>query len=68
MGSGSTLPLMSDKKPEYDARSRFREALEKKKHKGTTGMGAGPVGGSKVWDGHGGGNVSRRFQRNSGSA
>lgn len=59
---------MPDKKPTDDARSKFREALEKKKHKGATGTGGGPSTGSKVGGGQAGGSAPKRFQRKSGSA
>jgi hypothetical protein len=59
---------MSEKKPTDEARTKFLEALEKKKQKGTTGAGSGPSGGSKVGEGQAPGGASKRFQRKSGSA
>jgi len=59
---------MPDKKPTEDARSKFLEALEKKKQKGATGTGSGPSGGSKVGGGQASGGAPKRFQRKSGSA
>jgi hypothetical protein len=59
---------MSEKKLTDDARSKFREALEKKKQKGTAGTAGGPARNSKVGEGQASGGASRRFQRKSGSA
>ena len=56
------------KKPNDDARIKFLEALEKKKHKGAAGTGGGPSSGSKVGGGQAGGSAPKRFQRKSGSA
>ena len=59
---------MSKEKPTDDARSKFLEALEKKKQKGATGAGGGPTSGSKVGGGQASGGAPKRFQRKSGSA
>lgn len=59
---------MPEKKPADDARSKFLEALEKKKQKGVTGTGGGPSSGSKVGGGQASGGAPKRFQRKSGSA
>ena len=59
---------MPDKKPADDARSKFRDALEKKKDKGAAGTGGGPSIGSKVGEGQKSGGAAKRFQRKSGSA
>lgn len=59
---------MSDKKPNDDGRTKFLEALEKKKQKGATGSASGPLSGSKVGGGQAAGGAPKRFQRKSGSA
>jgi len=59
---------MPDEKPTDDKRSKFLDALEKKKQKGASGTGHGPSGGSKVGGGQASGGASKRFQRKSGSA
>lgn len=59
---------MSDMKPTDDARTKFREALEKKKQKSVAGESVGPSGGSKVGGGQASGGAPKRFQRKSGSA
>jgi hypothetical protein len=56
------------KKPNDDARTKFLEALEKKKQKGVSGTGSGPESGSKVGEGSASRGAPKRFQRKSGSA
>lgn len=56
------------KKPNDDARTKFLEALNKKKQRGVSGTGTGPDSGSKVGGGEASRGAPKRFQRKSGSA
>ena len=57
---------MSEKKPADEDRTKFLEALNKKKQKRVRGAGVGPASASKVEGANG--NTTKRFQRKSGSA
>ena len=56
------------KKPKDDSRTRFLEALEKKKQSSDTVSNVGPSSGSKVGGGQTSGEAAKRIQRKSGSA
>ena len=56
------------KKPIDDARTKFLEALDKKKQRGVSGTMGGPEAGSKVGGSRASRAVPQRFQRKSGSA
>lgn len=56
------------KKPNDESRTKFLEALNKKKQKGVSGTGGGPEAGSKVGEGQASRSAPKRFQRKSGSA
>lgn len=56
------------KKPSDDARTKFLEALDKKKQRGASGTSGGPEAGSKVSGGLASRGAPKRFQRKSGSA
>lgn len=58
---------MSEKKPADEARTKFLDALDKKKQKGVAGTGVGPDSGSKV-GGAAGTTSNKRSARKSGSA
>lgn len=61
--------MVENKKEPADAtRTKFLEALEKKKQSSVSGNTAGPSSGSKVGGGQAGGGAPKRFQRKSGSA
>jgi hypothetical protein len=51
-----------------ESRSKFLEALDKKKKKGISGTGSGPESGSKIGTGQASGRAPKRSQRKSGSA
>jgi len=57
--------MADEKKPADDARAKFLEALEKKKHKNTSLPGGGNTSGPKV-GGAQAGAPAPRFQRKSG--
>lgn len=57
----------NSKKPENDAKAKFREALEKKKQAGGV-RNSNISGGSKVSGGQSGGGAPKMFRRKSGSA
>ena len=56
------------KKPNDEARTKFLEALDKKKQRGASGATGGPEAGSKVSGGLASRGTPKRFQRKSGSA
>jgi len=58
--------MADEKKSADDARAKFLEALEKKKHKNTSLPGGGNVSGPKVGGAQAGGAPAPRFQRKSG--
>ncbi len=58
--------MADDKKPSDDARAKFLEALEKKKHKNSALPGSGNSSGPKVGGAQAGGAPAPRFQRKSG--
>ena len=58
--------MADEKKPADDARAKFLEALEKKKHKNTSLPGGGTAAGPKVGGAQAGGAPAPRFQRKSG--
>lgn len=58
--------MVDEKKPADDARAKFLEALEKKKHKNTSLPGGGNASGPKVGGAQAGGAPTPRFQRKSG--
>ena len=65
--SKDRIDLMADdKKAADDARAKFLEALEKKKHKNTSLPGGGTAAGPKVGGAQAGGAPAPRFQRKSG--
>jgi len=58
--------MADGEKPADDARAKFLEALEKKKHKNTSLPGGGTASGPKVGGAQAGGAPAPRFQRKSG--
>ena len=58
--------MVDEKKQADDARAKFLEALEKKKHRNTSLPGGGNSSGPKVGGAQAGGAPAPRFQRKSG--
>lgn len=58
--------MTDEKKPVDDARAKFLEALEKKKHKNSSLPGSGNASGPKTGGAQAGGAPAPRFQRKSG--
>ena len=58
--------MADEKKPVDDARAKFLEAIEKKKHKHSSLPGSGNASGPKTGGAQAGGAPAPRFQRKSG--
>ncbi len=60
--------MTNEKNSADDVRSKFLEALEKKKKSASSTPSGGPSAGSKVGGGQASGGAPKRFQRKSGSS